>query len=145
MSWNTRFVSLKVCGIFHFDSVSFLFKFHFCWTKCIDSLTLKRHNTFQNYNNRKATHSFAPKQTAWWCFTLWNILISVIWMVRSILYLNSKQLHQKLYSESLYIVDITCHFLEIDQNFLFFPGILVLSWKVIGVIVMKFSINVPYM
>ena len=27
----------------------------------MDSLTLKRHNTFQNKNNRKATHSFAPR------------------------------------------------------------------------------------
>ena len=25
----------------------------------MDSLTLKRHNSFQNQNNRKATHSFA--------------------------------------------------------------------------------------
>ena len=25
------------------------------------SLTLKRHNSFQNENNRKATHSFAPR------------------------------------------------------------------------------------
>ena len=27
----------------------------------MESLTLKRHNSFQNYNNRKATHSFAPR------------------------------------------------------------------------------------
>ena len=27
----------------------------------MDSLTLKRHNSFQNKNNRKATHSFAPR------------------------------------------------------------------------------------
>ena len=27
----------------------------------MDSLTLKRHNSFQNYNNRKSTHSFAPR------------------------------------------------------------------------------------
>ena len=27
----------------------------------MDSLTLKRHNSFQNENNRKATHSFAPR------------------------------------------------------------------------------------
>ena len=25
------------------------------------SLTLKRHNYFQNQNNRKATHNFAPR------------------------------------------------------------------------------------
>ena len=27
----------------------------------MDSLALKRHNSFQNLNNRKATHSFAPR------------------------------------------------------------------------------------
>ena len=27
----------------------------------MDSLTLKRDNSFQNQNNRKATHSFAPR------------------------------------------------------------------------------------
>ena len=27
----------------------------------MDCLTLKRHNSFQNENNRKATHSFAPR------------------------------------------------------------------------------------
>ena len=27
----------------------------------MDSLTLKRHNYFQNVNNKKATHSFAPR------------------------------------------------------------------------------------
>ena len=29
--------------------------------KCMDSLTLKRHNSFQNHNNRKAMHNFAPR------------------------------------------------------------------------------------
>ena len=28
----------------------------------MDSLTLKRHNSFQNQNNRKATHIFTPKR-----------------------------------------------------------------------------------
>ena len=27
----------------------------------MDSLTLKRHNSFQHENNRKAAHSFAPR------------------------------------------------------------------------------------
>ena len=52
-------VSKTVCGIF--DSVSFLLKFIFLFTKSMDSLTLKRHNSFQNKNNRKATHSFATR------------------------------------------------------------------------------------
>ena len=30
----------------------------------MDSLTLKRHNSFQNQNNRKATHAFAPRPFA---------------------------------------------------------------------------------
>ena len=34
------------------------------------------------------------KQIVWACFTLLNIFI---WIVRSILLLNSKQFHQKLY------------------------------------------------
>ena len=34
---------------------------YFCSMKCIDSLTLKRHNSFQIKSNRKAIHSFAPK------------------------------------------------------------------------------------
>ena len=29
----------------------------------MDSLTLKRHNSFQNEINGKATHSFAPRPT----------------------------------------------------------------------------------
>ena len=27
----------------------------------MDCLTLKRHNSFENKNNRKVTHSFAPR------------------------------------------------------------------------------------
>ena len=44
------------------------------------------------------------KQIAWRSFTLLNILV---WIVRSILSLNSKQFHKKLYSDSLYMVNIT--------------------------------------
>ena len=57
--WSTWFVSLKLCVEFSiFDSVSFLY---FCLTKCMDTLTLKRYNSFQNKNNRKTTHSFTPR------------------------------------------------------------------------------------
>ena len=35
----------------------------------------------------------------------------LIWIVWSILLINSKQFPQNLYSNSLYIVDIICHFL----------------------------------
>ena len=49
MSWSTRSVSLKLCpGFSIFDSVSFLLKFIFFLTKCVVSLTLKRHNYSQN-------------------------------------------------------------------------------------------------
>ena len=49
-------------------SVTFHFQFRFVFikvyifstTKSMDSLT-SRHNSFQNKNNRKATHSFAPR------------------------------------------------------------------------------------
>ena len=40
-------------------------------------------------------------------FTLLNILILI---VMSILLISSKQFHQALYSDNLYIVDIICHF-----------------------------------
>ena len=46
---STRFISLKLCmGFSIFDSVSFLLKFVFFSTKCMDSLTLERHNSLTN-------------------------------------------------------------------------------------------------
>ena len=46
MSWSTKFVSLKLyLGFFILDSVLFLLKFIFLFN---NSLTLKRHNSFQN-------------------------------------------------------------------------------------------------
>ena len=57
-SWSKRFISLKVCvGFSSFDLISFLLKFMFFSSKTMDSLTSKRHNSFQNKNNRKATHT----------------------------------------------------------------------------------------
>ena len=54
MNWNTRFVSLKVCGGFSiFNSVSFLVVYIFEQ----NALTPWLHS-FQNQNNRKNTHSF---------------------------------------------------------------------------------------
>ena len=45
--------------------VSIPFRFYqnlyFCSTKFMDSLNLKHHNSFQNENNRKATHRFVPR------------------------------------------------------------------------------------
>ena len=55
---NKICISESVCGIFHF---SFRFAFSFCSTKSVDFLTLKPHNSFQNENNRKAIHAFAPR------------------------------------------------------------------------------------
>ena len=43
------------------DSVSFYLTLNFCSTKGMDSLTLKRHNSFQNKNSRKAAHSFTTR------------------------------------------------------------------------------------
>ena len=58
-----KFISLKLCvGSSTFDSVSFLLKFIFLFNKRhLDSLTLKRHNSFQNKNNKKAPHSSASR------------------------------------------------------------------------------------
>ena len=54
-------LSKTECEIFHFRSRLFLLNFIFCSTKIMDSLTLKRHNSFQNKYNRKATHTFASR------------------------------------------------------------------------------------
>ena len=55
-------LSKTVCGICYFR-FRFVFyqSLYFSSTKCMDSLTLKCHSSFQNQNNRKATHSFAPR------------------------------------------------------------------------------------
>ena len=60
-SLDKRFISLKLgVGIFIFNYVSFLLQFTFFSNKSMNYLTLKRQNSFQNNNNRKATHSFPP-------------------------------------------------------------------------------------
>ena len=64
MSWSTRFASLKLSvGFCIFDFwFSFLLKLIFLFNKMhFDSLALKRSNSFQNQNSRKATHSFTPR------------------------------------------------------------------------------------
>ena len=52
-------LSKTMYGVFHFQ---FCFMFLKCFfsAKCMGSLTLKRHNSFQNKNNKKATQCFAP-------------------------------------------------------------------------------------
>ena len=58
-SRSTMFTSLKLCvGFPIFESVSFLLKFIFSFNKKHE---LKRHNSLQNKNNRKTTHSFAAR------------------------------------------------------------------------------------
>ena len=55
-------LSKTVWGISHFWFRLVFFKLYiFFSTKSMDSLTLKRHNSFQNKNIRKDTHSFAPR------------------------------------------------------------------------------------
>ena len=56
-------LSKTLCEIFHFQiCVVFIFiSLYFFSTNRTDSLTLKRHNFFQNKNNRKTTHSFAAR------------------------------------------------------------------------------------
>ena len=57
------------------------------------------------------------KKIAWRCFRLLNIFIEI---VRFILSLNAKQCHQKLYSNGLDRIDITCHFLNKPGTSYFF-------------------------
>ena len=54
-------LSKTVCGIFHFRIRLVFIKLCIFVQKDMNSWTLKRHNSFQNKNNRKATHSFAPR------------------------------------------------------------------------------------
>ena len=60
MSWSTRLVSIKLMWDFPF-LIPFSSSLYFCSSKCMDSLTLERHNSFQNENNIKATHSFTSR------------------------------------------------------------------------------------
>ena len=52
------YLSKTVCGIFH--PVSFLLNFIIAFNKKHGSLSVTRHNSFQNKNNAKGAHSFAP-------------------------------------------------------------------------------------
>ena len=54
-------LSKIVCGIFHFQFRLVFIKVHIFSIKSVNSLTLKRHNSFHNKNNGKATDSFAPR------------------------------------------------------------------------------------
>ena len=58
MQWRLSMIS-KTTNKSAWSSVFWYVKVFFCSTKNINSLTLKRYNSFQNSNNRKATHSFA--------------------------------------------------------------------------------------
>ena len=62
VSWSTRFVSLKLyVGFSISKSVSFLLKLIFVFNNMHGFFHIIRDNCFQNGNNRKSTHSFAPK------------------------------------------------------------------------------------
>ena len=54
--------SKTMCRIFHFRFRLVFIKVYIFVKKSVDSLTFKRHNFLQNKNNRKATHSFAPRR-----------------------------------------------------------------------------------
>ena len=59
MSWSTRFVFIKLCVRFSIFHLAWFFLIlYFSSTKFVDFLTLTSNNSFQNQNNRKATHSF---------------------------------------------------------------------------------------
>ena len=55
-------LSKTVCEIFQFQfRLVFIKLYIFFLTKNMDCLIFKRHNSFQNKNDRKATHGFAPR------------------------------------------------------------------------------------
>ena len=61
-SWSKRFISVKVClGFSIFYSVLLLIKVYIFVQQRAYFSTLKRHNFFQNKNNRKFTNRFAPR------------------------------------------------------------------------------------
>ena len=55
-TFNLRFSLRLFVGFLIFDSVSFLLKFIFLFNKMHG-----RHNSFQNENNKKATHRFVSR------------------------------------------------------------------------------------
>ena len=54
-------LSKTVCGISILIPSRFYQTLYFCSTKSMNSLTLHRLNSYQKKNDRKATHSFAPR------------------------------------------------------------------------------------
>ena len=71
LTFNLRFLcelkhkvclSKTLCGMWGFPCLILIrvFESLYLWsTKCIDSLTSKHHNSFQNESNRKASQNFA--------------------------------------------------------------------------------------
>ena len=55
----------SICGIFHFRFCFFLCLV--CSTESMESFTLICHNSFQYQNNKKATHTFAPRPQIFNC------------------------------------------------------------------------------
>ena len=55
-------LSKTICGMFYFRfRLVFVKLYIFVQQKASTLWILKRHNSFENKNNRKATHSFAPR------------------------------------------------------------------------------------
>ena len=59
--WSTSFISVKQWYFPFSIPPCFFLSLYFCSAKRRGSLTLKCYNSFKNKNNRKKTHSFAPK------------------------------------------------------------------------------------
>ena len=53
-------LSKNLCAILHFRFHFIFIRVYVLFNKSIGILTLKSHNSFQNWNYKKATHSFAP-------------------------------------------------------------------------------------
>ena len=59
--WSTSFIHVKQWYFPFSIPPCFFLSLYFCSAKRRGSLTLKCYNSFQSKNNRKKTHSFAPK------------------------------------------------------------------------------------
>ena len=73
-------LSKTVCEIFYFQfRLTFIKIYSFVQQKARTLLTLKRHNSFQNKYNRKATHNFAPRPLIFKFQQVWKFNICVSW------------------------------------------------------------------
>ena len=106
----------------------------------------QRQQMTKTYDNAK--FDFDCRANTGFCFTFWYgkrskktaskfhaNCVTMFWVIEYFpldgqihLSLTSKHFHENLYSNSLYIVDITSHFYKSTRHFLLFTGIFILFW-----------------